>query len=64
MGVLSVDGTQLLLDGKPYYYQGTSAFNTLHNPGYLSVMIGYPGSPRLFLEGNMLGRIDIRLLQC
>ena len=32
MGVLSVNGTQLELDDRPFYYQGLSFFNALYNP--------------------------------
>ena len=29
---LTIDGTRLLLDGKPFYYQGVSFFNAIYNP--------------------------------
>lgn len=31
---LSIDGTRLLLDGQPYYFQGLSFFNALYNPAF------------------------------
>jgi hypothetical protein len=31
MGVLTVSGTRIHLDGQPFYYQGLSFFNALHN---------------------------------
>lgn len=32
--VLSIDGTRLLLDGQPFYWQGLSFFNALYNPAF------------------------------
>ncbi len=32
MGTLTVSGTRLLMDGRPYAYQGLSFFNALYNP--------------------------------
>ncbi|MDF1515289.1 MAG: hypothetical protein P1S60_15880 [Anaerolineae bacterium] len=32
--VLSIDGTQLRLDDKPFYFQGLSFFNALYNPTF------------------------------
>jgi hypothetical protein len=34
MGVLSIRGTELLLDGQPFYYQGLGFFNALYNPAF------------------------------
>jgi hypothetical protein len=32
--VLSIDGTHLLLDGQPFYFQGASFFNAIYNPAF------------------------------
>jgi len=32
--VLEVDGTRLLLEGKPFYFQGLSFFNAIYNPTF------------------------------
>jgi len=32
--VLSIDGTRLLLDGQPFYFQGLSFFNAIFNPSF------------------------------
>ena len=34
MGVLTVDGVRLRMDGAPFYYQGLSFFNALYNPSF------------------------------
>lgn len=34
MGTLSVQGTRILWDGEPYYYQGISFFNALYNEAF------------------------------
>ncbi len=31
---LSISGTRLILDGKPFYFQGLSFFNALYNPAF------------------------------
>lgn len=32
--VLQIDGTRLLLDGAPFYFQGLSFFNAIYNPTF------------------------------
>ena len=34
MGTVTVSGTKILLDGKPYHYQGLSFFNALYNSAF------------------------------
>ncbi|MBN1248270.1 MAG: hypothetical protein JXC32_11470 [Anaerolineae bacterium] len=44
--VLSVDGTRLLLDSRPFYFQGLSFFNALYNPTFQAT----PGARQAWLQ--------------
>ena len=51
--ILRVDGTKLMLDDRPFYYQGLSFFNAIYNPGFQAGMDARRGWLRKFKNNGI-----------